>query len=266
VYKYIYTRGYKMFIYKITCNDKVYYGLDSSPKYKQRRWKAHKRTAPTGQSKLSRAMREAGIDNCKYEVVEEGFSSLAELAAAEIQYIADGDTFKNGLNGTPGGDGIGYHDLQTLSESEIQEIKQSLSDNLSRYNTLVKWAGTTDEERKEQCAHLHTNEVYKRKSATLKETYKARPELAEHRSEAIKNHWASLPDSEIERRRKLNAENSKLGAQKTSKKVKVQFESGEVKIYRSKSEYVREFGHDINYVLMKTKEGKTHNGKRAWQL
>lgn len=253
-----------MFIYKITVGDKQYYGMDSKPTYKQHRWKSHKREAlnMSDTNPLHIAMREANIENCKYEVVEEGFTTLSQLAVAEIKYIADNDTYRNGLNSSTGGDGLGHHNLHEMNDDEITVIKKALSDALSDYNNKIKWAGLSEDERKKATSHLHNEEVYQKKSATLKKYYANNPEAKKEKAKSIAKWREQNRDLLLEQNRKA----SLLGAAKISKKVKVEFDNGETKVYNSKSEYAREHGHDLKYILAKTKAGLHHKGKKAWEL
>lgn len=208
------------------------------------------------------AMREAGIKNCIYEIIEEGFETLPQLGAAEIQYIADNDTYCNGLNSSPGGDGLGHHNLYRLDNEEVAVIKQALSESLSAYNNKVKWAGLSEAERKEATSHLHNDEVYQKKSATLKEYYANNPEAKNEKAKAIAKWREQNRDLLLKQNRKA----ALLGAAKVSKKVKVEFDNGITKIYSSKSEYSREHKHDLKTILAKTKAGSNHKGKRAWEL
>lgn len=253
-----------MFIYRITVGGKHYYGMDTKPTYKQHRWKTHCREAmnPLDTNPLHTAMREAGLENCHYEVIEEGFETIPQLGSAEIRYIAENDTYRNGLNSSPGGDGLGHHALYDMDENEILIIKQALSESLSEYNTKVKWAGMSKRERKEATAHLHTDEVYQKKSASLKEYYAANPDIKQEKAKGITKWRKENRELLLEQNRKA----ALLGAAKVSKKVKVEFDNGETIVYNSKSEYAREHGHDLKYIIAKTKQGSNHKGKKAWEI
>lgn len=253
-----------MFIYRITVGDKHYYGMDTKPTYKQHRWKTHCREAmnPLNTNPLHTAMREAGIENCIYEVIEEGFETLPQLGAAEIQYIADNDTYQNGLNSSPGGDGLGHHNLYELDNEEISVIKQTLSSAMSEYNTKVKWAYMSSKERKEATSHLHNDDVYQRKSATLKEFYARNPDVRKEKFNGIAKWRKQNQDQHLENVRRA----SLLGAAKISKKVKIEFADGNIKVYNSKSEYAKNHGHNLKCVLEKTKNGGSHNGIKGWEI
>lgn len=252
-----------MFIYSITVANKKYYGLDTGDVNQHNRWKEHQRAVAQNypDTKLYSTMREHGIKNCVYEIVEDGFTSISDLAAAEIRYISEGDTYRNGLNGSPGGDGLGHHNLVDLSDEEYNAIRKALSESLSEYNRKIKWANLSDSERKKLTSHLHTEEVYQKRSKTLKETYKNRPDLREERRK-IRSKWIKdNPDKAKEIQQKA----SLAGAAKLSKKVHVEFEDGTIREFSSKREYTRQYGHNIQLTLEKTKQNKKHNGRRAWE-
>lgn len=250
-----------MFIYLIEADNKKYVGFDSKPSHKSYRWKAHKKLAMSGcQSKVHRAMRKVGVDNCTYKIIEDNIKSISDLAVKEIEYIRKYDSFRNGLNSTMGGDGYGSSDLANMSEDEITKIKNALSDTMKLYNEEIKWAGTTPEQRKQMTAHLHNEEIYKKRAETLKETYKNNPELKKMRGDARKK-WVQDNPDEFKR---LQKKASLAGAAKVSKPVKVQFEDGRIEIFSSKRDYTKQHGYDIDRIIQRTKNGSSHKGKKAW--
>lgn len=251
-----------MFIYKITIIPlkQVYIGLDTKPSYKLSRWKTHCKESQTRcKTKLHKAIKNHGVENCSIEIVEDNFNSLGKLALAEIDYIKKFNSFTNGLNSTPGGDGLGRHDLYQLSEEEISKIKLALGNNFRDYNKNIKWANTSNEDRKKLTEHLHTEEVYKKKSETLKKFYKANPLIAKNKAIGIKK-WQEENQLELKEKNKIN---SLKGAAKVSKKLTVELETGEVLYYASKSEFQRETGQWAKTVLEKTALGIFHNGYKA---
>jgi hypothetical protein len=253
-----------MFIYKITILplNQVYFGLDTKPSYKLARWKEHCRNVAKGQeSKLYKAMREYGIENCSVEIVEDNFEQIIDLALAEIQYIKKYDSYRTGLNSTTGGDGLSIH-LQNLTEIEVNQIKSVLGKRLSDYNKNIKWAHTTSEDRKELTKHLHTPEVYERKSKTLKEYYKANPEVKTKKREGI-NDWQK---KNYKKFKDNNIKNSLLGAAKVSVAILVEFPDGNMLQYKSKSEFNRQTNQWANIIIKKTAKGESHNGYKAWEI
>jgi len=253
-----------MFIYKITVVpvNKIYIGLDTKPSYKLSRWKHHCIESKTRcQTDLHKTMNLYGIESCNIEILEDNFESIGKLALAEIEYIKKFDSYKNGLNSTPGGDGLGKHDLCNLSEEEILKIKKSLGDNFKNYNKNIKWANTSEADRKEMTKHLHTEEIYKKKSKTLKNFYIANPDVKKQKGKGIKK-WQ---ENNSEKLKEQNRINSAKGAAKVSKKLKVALQSGEVLYYPSKSEFQRQTGQWANTILKKTRQGLFHNGYKAWE-
>ena len=254
-----------MFIYKITIltTNQVYIGLDTKPSYKLARWKHHCRAVNGNDvTKLYNAMRKAGVENCIVNIEEDGFSSISSLAVAEITYIKKYNSYINGLNSTPGGDGMGYHTLNRLNEFEIDQIKAALGDNFRYYNKNVKWANTTVEERKELTKHLHNKEVYQKKSDTLKEFYKANPDERAKKRVAI-DAWIK---SNREQLLANNLKASLKGAAKTSIAILVESPDGSMLHYKSKSEFNRQTTLWAKIILEKTAIGKSHKGYKAWEI
>lgn len=251
-----------MFIYKINVIplNQIYIGLDTKPSYKLSRWKIHCRESQNKcHTKLHKAIKNYGVENCSIEVVEDNFACIGKLALAEIEYIKKFNSFKHGLNSTPGGDGLGRHDLSKLNEKEILKIKFALGDSFTEYNKNVKWANTSQEDRKKLTEHLHTKEIYKKKSETLKRFYKVNPSAAKNKAIGIKK-WQ---EQNAEKVKEQNRINSAKGAAKVSKRLTVELETGEVLYYTSKSEFQRQTGQWTKTVLEKTALGIFHNGYKA---
>lgn len=254
-----------MFIYKITVLpiNKVYIGLDTKQEYKQSRWKTHQQDSMNKKkTKLHKAMDQYGIQNCLYEIISTGYSTISKLALAEIAYIKEYDSYKNGLNSTPGGDGLGKHNISMLTEEDLTEIKKSLGEHFTFYNKNIKWANTTKEERQHLTSHLHNDVVYQKKSATLKEFYNYNPETKAEKGITIKK-WQAENYTQL---KEQNKKNSAAAAEKNSKKIKVQDCNGEIKIYNSKKEFYNITGYYANHVISKTLKGKSHNGYTAWEI
>lgn len=253
-----------MFIYKITVGPEnlVYIGLDTKPSYKLSRWKIHCRNSKVpGTTKLSKAMNQFGVDQCSIEILEDNFSSIGELALAEINYINQFNSYKTGLNSSTGGDGLGRHTLSFLSELEIKLIREALGDSFRIYNNNIKWANTNSGDRKVLTRHLHTDDVYKKKSETLKKYYKANPCEKEKRKKGIIKWQQENKELMCEN----NQRNGLKGAKKVSKKLLVEMPNGDMLHYESKSDFGRKTNQWPNTIIRKTKEGLSHNGFRAWE-
>lgn len=254
-----------MFIYKITNtkNNKSYIGFDSHPEHLSHRWNIHKKECNNTHTKFYVALRN-NISLFNYEIIDKA-DRILDLALKEIYWIDFYDSYKNGYNSTRGGDGLNY-DLTQFTEEEIGQLKRVYSLTMSDYNNNTKWKDKTVEERKELTKHLHTDNIYKKKSETLSKFYKSNPEFITQKSNIISEYWANMSNDERVNRSEHNRINSLKGAEKVSKKVKVELPNGDIKIYNSKSEFNRENGEIINAILRKTKENKMHRGFKGWEL
>lgn len=249
-----------MFIYKIIIKptQQVYIGLDTKPVYKKSRWKYHcNKSKMNPLTKLHKAMNYYGIDNCEYEVIEENFNSIIELAKAEIRYILEYNSFKNGLNGSCGGDGLNQKNLLNCSENDLKYIRSMLGEKFKIYNK-EKWSNKNQDERKELTKHLHNEEVYTKKSNSLKEYYKHNPNEKSKKGVAIKK-WSSENIQLVQERNRLNG---LKGAIKVSKKLDLEKEDGTMISFNSISEYQRQMSSSIQTLRKKSLEGKFHKGMR----
>jgi hypothetical protein len=254
-----------MFIYKITVIplNQVYIGLDTKPAYKQARWKEHCRAAFKGQKKrkIHDAMRNHGLEQCLYEVIDSNFDNIGSLALAEIAYIQKFDSYKNGLNSTPGGDGLGRSNLLTLSSEELRQIRNALGRSFKEYNRK-KWLDTTSDQRKEMVKNAHTPEVNAKRRETLKKYYELTPGSREAKAKGI----VEWQQNNQDRLRENNRINSRKGAEKVSKKLQVEDSNGSMLYYNSKSEFQRLTGQWAKTIIEKTNQGLSHNGYKAWEI
>lgn len=271
-----------MFIYRITNlqNEKIYIGYDSGAISESRRWDYHKKSYLKQNKVLYFAMRKYGIENFSYEQIDTA-STLSELIEKEICHIELAESYipSIGYNRTFGGDGGDTFSVRSskdqadtrkkMSASHIERFRYIDSDTrddivrgIVSFTRQKKWSGMSVEDRKKATAHLHNDLVYEKKSVTLKKYYAENPDIKLQKAVAIDRWREQYPD----KLREQNSKASLLGAAKVSKKVKVEFQDGSTKVYKSKSEYVRENGHDLKYVIMKTKQGFNHKGKKAWEL
>lgn len=245
-----------MFIYKISVGNKFYIGLDSKPEYKENRWKEHCRMAKyNAKTKVHRAMKELGVENCVYEVIERGFERMIDLALAEIRHIKEHNSYKKGLNSTPGGDGLGRHALLTLTEDEISKLRESLGEHWTKYNQK-KWGSMSLQERQEKLAHLHTPEVYAQRAETLKKFYEFNPNVKKEKGEAIKK-WQQANKETL---KENNRKNGLLGAAKRSKPVVVEWETGKGETFKSRKDFERQTGLWFSTLVEKSKQGVYYKG------
>ena len=117
-------------IYKITnlINNNAYIGLSINI---EKRWKEHIERSQNISNKeydkvLYKAFRKYGIDNFKFEILEECKSE--ELKEKEIYWIQYYNTFHCGYNSTPGGDLVDTHGEKhprhKLTEADVIEIRK----------------------------------------------------------------------------------------------------------------------------------------------
>lgn len=250
-----------MFIYKITNteNNLCYIGLDTHAEYRQKRWKDHKRDCSKIDSKFYKALR-GNIDKFSYDVIYRT-TDIGDLLLKEIEYISKFDSYKNGYNSSPGGDAFNHRGLKDI-DSEIYEKIISVRRDWTKELNFKKWEDTTPEERKFLCKHLHTSDIIEVRSETLRRYYESNPESKKEKGIAIKL-WQKNNKEQL---CKTNKRNGLKGSEKVSKKVKIEFQNGDIKIYNSKSEFNREHGEIINSILKKTKENKSHRGFKGWEI
>lgn len=254
-----------MFIYKITVLpiNKIYIGLDTKLPYRKQRWKDHCKASLKEHvsRKIHKAMKEHGIENCLYEVIEDNFTTMGQLALAEIEYIEKHNSYVNGLNSSLGGDGLGKAGWSLLTEEEITLIRTKLGHRFTEYNRK-KWADTTPEQRKEMVKNAHTPQAIERRKETLKEYYANVPGAKKAKGESIKEWQKNNP----EKLKEQNRISGLRGASVVSKAVKVEFPTGDTVIYKSKSEAQRQTGQWMATIIRKTNEGSSHNGYKVWEI
>lgn len=135
-------------VYCITClvNNKKYIGKTSSDT--TRRWNDHIRSANNPSQVINFAMQKHGIDNFKFEILE-NFNTEDEAFEAEIKYIKKYKSLvaENGYNVSPGGKGTGgssrklsYEDAYRLIMDYIKRdynaLKLSAKYNLAKASIL----------------------------------------------------------------------------------------------------------------------------------
>lgn len=246
-----------MFIYKITVLplNQVYIGFDTKEEYKKSRWKTHcKESMINPKGKLHKAIYQFGSDNCLYEVIDRGFTSISQLALAEIKYIKQFDSYKNGLNSTPGGDGLN-NDLTMFSDEEVEIIREALGEKWRLFNKK-RWQGTTKDQRKEMIKHCHTESANKTRSETLKNYYNSVSGSKEKHSAGIRKWQKENP----ELAKKFRIQNGLKGAEKMSKKVTVMREDGSIEVYNSISDFQRKTGQWMCTIKIKSSNDEFYNG------
>jgi group I intron endonuclease len=120
-------------IYKATnkINGKSYIGFDS--KWPRRKHKHHfeykERT-----SKFYNAIKKYGWDNFEWEVVYQSKDGKHCLETMELKFIKEYNSFNNGYNSTPGGDGVvGYkHNNERRKKISMSAKNRKLSDETKK--------------------------------------------------------------------------------------------------------------------------------------
>jgi len=153
-----------MIIYKITApNSKQYIGQTISTLDEKIQW--YKKSANNDKTNryIFNSIRKYGIENMKFEVVEESSTwSKKELDDKEIYYINKLETYYTlgkGYNMTYGGDGL---------------------DSESASRVITKWYQTMTEEKKQQKSH--------NSSVAQKKRYNTNPDSDETREKKKKSH------------------------------------------------------------------------------
>lgn len=122
-----------MWVYKITnlVNEKCYIGITTNLEY---RWHCHKNAPnyPYLKNPLYSAIRKYGIENFKFEVIEEGIQDIVTLGEKERFYIKEYNSHvsKNGYNLTWGGERSQYdaNPRTSLTVEDVMEIRTAYSE------------------------------------------------------------------------------------------------------------------------------------------
>ena len=112
-----------IYIIKNKINDKVYIGQTTMTVHE--RFMSHKKPSVLKQRstyKLYNAMNKYGVDNFYVETLEENVP-LDKLDELEIQYILQYNSYNNGYNSTPGGDGRIINKIN--NEEEVLKMAQN---------------------------------------------------------------------------------------------------------------------------------------------
>lgn len=141
----------KFILYKATSpSNKLYFGITGETL--EDRISKHKYTSLTTNTKFANAIKKYGIDNIKFEIILYNLSK-DEACLKEKEYIKKFDTYKNGYNGTLGGEGAFGYKWNKARHSEVHEEKRK------KYYENDEWK--------------------KKKSKITKDTFKLKPELKE---------------------------------------------------------------------------------------
>lgn len=109
----------QIYVIKNIVNDKVYVGQATSAYDRFRRHRNNRVSADKQSTEIIQAMKEIGVDNFYYVILEVCDDSVAD--EREVHYIKQFDSFKNGYNNTIGGLGVHY-----ISDEEFEKCKEML--------------------------------------------------------------------------------------------------------------------------------------------
>jgi len=140
-----------MIVYKVTnLNDnKMYIGKTKS-NLKVRRAGHYQSVKSGSETNFHRAIRKYGRESFKWEVIGE-YNTKEEMDNAEIKYISEYGTFKNGYNMTEGGDGgITYkkgdvlyerikHKLGNWENGNPGATKEAIAKRLETFSKKTDW-------------------------------------------------------------------------------------------------------------------------------
>lgn len=239
-----------MFIYKITDteNGKSYIGVDTKPKRLSNRWKCHLRNVSKPNFRKTKFYK--ALHNREkfftYEIIYESVD-IGELFKKEIYFINEYNTFVNGYNSTLGGDCF----KSTIETSDhYNDLTDIFKERQTEYNNKIKWANTTEDDRKQLTKHLHTVEIYKKKSNSLKNYWVDTDKSA--RLHNLLNYIKENHDEYVNRAKAA----SEKAARVNKKPISIlKLSTGEILRFESYLD-AKKFGINVDYLIKKTKTGK----------
>ena len=146
-----------MFIYCIRnkVNGKCYIGQDSAPVEKLARAKTHFDAArnllrgkqPKHKSKIVPAIAKYGEDAFEILILGTGYASKRELDAAEISFICQFDSIKNGYNIMPGGQGFAPN--ADINDPSVLQFMHELRSRGAKTANVKRWSNCSPEQKQE---------------------------------------------------------------------------------------------------------------------
>lgn len=176
------------------------------------RWQAHKQAAKnlknqSANTKIHKAMRELGIENFYYEILEECDYIL--LDEREIYWINYYHTYPNQYNMTPGGDGSRgeYNGRALLTREQVEDIRMAYNAHIPFREVYEKYKNTISKRGLQKVWSLETwtyimPEVYTEENKLWHKT-KAKGFQQEGKS----NKEKQLSDKKIEQIKQLRSQN-----------------------------------------------------------
>ena len=132
-------RTYSIYIIKNRITDKVYIGQTCQSI--EERFKQHKKPSTfklRGTYKIYNAMKKYGVENFYIETLEENI--LPEMInEKEIYYISQYDSYNNGYNSTPGGDGRNIYKVGDIEEFKTMFENGVLFKDIAEHFNVCKY-------------------------------------------------------------------------------------------------------------------------------
>jgi len=253
-----------MYIYKITdtLTDKCYIGIDTKPKKKLSRWKAHKRNArykqknnlPTTFFYKQLALRESDF---VIDVIYEGTTSVYELFLKEIHYIKKYNSYVDGYNGTSGGDGFKRN---IKSDKHYEKLYEVFKERMSEFNRK-KWTGKTKEQRNLELKWHSEESRLKRSDTIRKEWQEMSPVDKEAKLKNLKEYIKTNHDSYVLKAKKA----SDIAKERNQHNVTIKCRTtGKMYTFDSIRTADKELKTSILYLRKLKKDGKI--GSKKWEL
>lgn len=143
---YLFMRTYSIYIIRNTVNNKVYIGQTCQSV--QERFCQHLKPSTSkqrGSYKIYNAMKKYGRDKFYVETLENGIKE-SEIDRKEIEYIEKFNSFENGYNSTPGGDGKTISKIRDIETFRILYYGGvDLKDIAKKFNVHVETVKRTAE-------------------------------------------------------------------------------------------------------------------------
>ena len=201
-------------IYKITniINGKVYIGLTNDV---EKRWYKHQWYASKDQSngRLYHAMKKHGINNFKFEILEDSIVSVEAARCREKFFVEEHNSYIVGYNATPGGTGGDMRDHKSWRSAVKKMHEERNRESYASYGFAAK---------------THKKESREKQSAARKE------------------HWDKLSlEERVNFSKKISGSSNGMFGKKPKNSVRVLYNGVQ---YDSLADAVRQTGHSTSFL------------------
>ena len=179
-------------IYKIIngINNKVYIGCTVTSLEKRYHEHLYRCFKTDYKSKLYNSIKKYGEENFTIELIED--CDIEKIYEIEKKYIAQYDSFKNGLNSTFGGEGcLGYVHSPEIRKKISKMTKEGNSHKGKTYEILYGENGETEKERRRESVKKHWNSLTEedriKRSEKMKESLRKKSKYPIEIIKEIKN-------------------------------------------------------------------------------